>query len=122
MSPVIIPEKTLPESLSTEHSSIVDIPLNAKMLEVFIDRTYLTDPTLACGVQIFISFDAGLSWKPWGGFGTQGGILKNDTLQTAAKSGVGVTLPYPENGNRKIMVTLTATKEAKTSVQYEIIE
>jgi hypothetical protein len=114
----LISEKTI--IAGTQHSSVIDISVGAKELDLFIDRTYLTDPDIACAVQLFLSLDGGKSWKPWGGFGTVGGEIKDDAQKVQNKSGMRTSLPQPENKNRKIMATITATAELKTSLQYEL--
>jgi len=104
----------------TEDPVDISVPVGATEVDVFIDRTDLSDSRIALAVQGFLSLDNGSSWKPWGGFGTIGGTMTNpDTGKTETKSGMIFTLPEPKSKIRKFRITLTVSDTAKTSLKYE---
>lgn len=93
------------------------ISKKAKKIEVKIDRTYLLDSELGIGVQLFISVDNGVSFLPWGGFGTVGGKVVDPDTQQAVKTSSMVSGLPPEQGFDYIArTTVTLTKLAKISL------
>jgi len=104
----------------TEDLADIDIPVDMTEVDVFIDRTNLTDSKIAVAVQCFLSLDNGISWKPWGGFGTIGGeIINSETKKAETKSGMISKLPEPKNKNRKIRLTITLSDKATIALKYE---
>lgn len=99
----------------------VSIPLGATRLSLWVDRADLTDAAVGLSWSIMLSFDAGLSWRPWGGAGTIGGVVINaKTGLPEPRSDLTVALPSPENPNRQIEGVLVLSKAARLAVGLEL--
>lgn len=96
---------------TTIQSDVTSISDATNELDVSIDRSSLTDPGVAISVQLFLSLDGGLSWLPWGGFGTIGGDIgvPKSGFVTAIQAGI----------NRQIKTTLTVVGQCQTSLTVE---
>lgn len=104
----------------TEDPDEISVPLGATEVDIFIDRTDLLDSKVAVAVQCFLSLNGGLSWKPWGGFGTTGGeMINSKTMVVDTKSGMISKLPEPDNKNRKLRLTITLSSGANTALKCE---
>ena len=105
---------------TSTRTNIIDVLAGATEVDLFIDRTDMQDETVAVGVQLFLSLDGGISWMPWGGFGTRGGDIENEEKKIEAKSGMVSNLPYPEKKNRKIMAVKTVVGTVNTALKCEM--
>ena len=106
---------------ATNHSQIVDLQADTKMVEVLIDRTNLNDVKAAVGVRLFLSMDGGLSWIPWGSFGTVGGemVVESQVLTTSSMT---VKIPDAKDKTvRKMQGVLTVVGKGTTSLKFNEI-
>ena len=75
----------------TTHSGAVSVPTDADTVYAYIDRSSLADDKIAISVQLFISFDSGVSWHPLCQFGTVGGeITVGASVIPETESGINI--------------------------------
>ena len=104
----------------TRYSNTIAIPLNAEYIKVSMPRKDMLDDKIAFAIQLFLSLDNGISWKPWGGMGTVGGeIIDNVTSEVSTESGMEMHLPEPANSTRKVKATISISNEAKVGMDME---
>src|SRR3990167_9616049 len=88
---------------STQTFGPVAVPIGMMKVAIKVDRLDLTDAAVGLSWSIMLSLDAGLSWRPWGGAGTVGGIVLNGkTGLPEPESSLVVDLPEPANPDRQI--------------------
>ena len=114
----VVPVETKTES--TRYSDLITVPLNAELVKITMPRKDMLDKKVAYAIQLFLSLDGGISWRPWGGMGTVGGeVIDSATKEIATESGMTTKLLESTNPNRMIKATLSVSAETKTGLDVE---
>lgn len=117
--PIVFNNQTYPIS-NTRKSGNIPIPLNATVARVYAHRRGWAVGSLIMNVLVEISFDGGLTWPYWKGFGTDGGnVISTRTGNIIPHSSIPIPLAEPTNPNRVARVNFTNTRDIDTNIKLE---
>lgn len=113
-SVVVLPRNTYSGS---RNFGPVNVPNGLTYVELSLDRSLWTDSATAVDFGLELSQDNGQTWAPWGRATAVGGvILAKDGVTVLAKSSFYVSLPNPDNTQRKLRGDVTITGSVNTVV------
>lgn len=114
-----ISEKTFSDEI--KQSNIIDVPDEAKEIEIRAKRDNWTDykKQSIIKLRLDLSLDGGLTWiEPFMGFGTSGGVLVKENLSPLEYS--WARRPLIEGKNRKARVRLEVVKDVSLNTFIDV--
>lgn len=79
------------------------VPLGADRYKILIEVGHMTNPAQSYALVAEISFDAGVTWRPF----VMSGLGGNASYSPGQLSGLGGGIPDPTNTGRRIRAKLT---------------
>ncbi len=98
---------------SDKATDYIKIPVDAKRVNIRIDRKELPQKTML-RLKVFISFDDDISWKPFLGCGTKGGVVLDKDGTEMRYTTLSAKLPIAKDGNRLLRVDMIILESTKT--------